>query len=130
MEISIKFKGGPTCQNPLKRGDSTGSYIGFFRLYHAVTALRDTIVIGKSQICKDSILESFHVDDYVDGAASGDDILKLQKVVTSTTLASVGLQIRKWASCSKAVMVVILRELREKIFLYEVDQNLKTLGPL
>ena len=84
-----------------------------------------------NQICKDSILESFYVDDYVGGAASESAALKLQQDVTST-LASVGMQIRKWASSSKAVMAAIPPELREnkEISFYEVDQNLKTLGLL
>ena len=66
-----------------------------------------------NQICKPSILESFDVDDYGGGAASESAALKLQQDVTST-LASVGMQIRKWASSSKAVMAAIPPELREK----------------
>ena len=73
-------------------------------------------------------MESFYVDDYVGGAASESDTLKLQKDVTNT-LASVGKAVRKWASSSKAVMAAVPPELREnkETTFHEVDQNLKTL---
>ena len=94
--------------------------------YHAIRALRDSVVNAPNQICKESILESFYVDDYVGGAAP-----EITTRLTST-LASVGMQIRKWAKSSKAVMAAIPPELREnkEISFYEHDQNLKTLGLL
>ena len=71
--------------------------------YHAKRALSESVDKAPNQFCRDTILNSFHVDDFLGGASSPDEALSLCKDIT-TTLASRKMPIRKWASNSKQVM--------------------------
>ena len=96
--------------------------------YHAIRALRESVDKAPNQTCRDAILNSFYVDDFLGGASSPDEAVSLYKDIT-TTLASRGMPIRKWASNSKQVMNEIPAELHEKDFLLlKDDHSIKTLG--
>ena len=80
--------------------------------YHAIRALRESVDKAPNQTCRDAILNSFYVDDVLGGASSPNEAVSLYKDIT-TTLASRGMPIRKWASNSKQVMNEIPVELHE-----------------
>ena len=61
--------------------------------YHAIRALRESADKAPNQTCRDAILNSFYVDDFLGGASSPDEAVSLYKDIT-TTLASRGKPIR------------------------------------
>ena len=97
--------------------------------YHAIRALRDTAKDAPSIHCKNSLLNSFHVDDLLGGGDTQEQVIGLFKDIT-TTLELIGVSIRKWASNSHEVMKAISPELQENkdLFIGEHDHTIKTLG--
>ena len=91
--------------------------------------MRESVGKAPNQTCRDAILNSFHVDDLLGGASSPDEAVSLYKDIT-TTLASRGKPIRKWASNSKQVMNEIPVELHENkdFLLLKDDHSIKTFG--
>ena len=99
--------------------------------YHSIRALRDAAERSPNQLCRDSILESFYVDDLVGGANTEQEAIALYRDIT-VTLGTIGMGIRKWASNSKRVLEAFPSEYREKkkISFAEQDKNIRTLGLL
>ena len=97
--------------------------------YLAIRALRESVDKAPNQTCRDAILNSFYVDGFLSGASFPDEAVSLFKDIT-TTLASRGMPIRKWASNSKQVINEIPVELHENkdFLLLKDDHSIKTLG--
>ena len=96
--------------------------------YHAIRALRDTVKDAPSIHCKNSLLNSFYVDDILGGGDTQEQVIGLFKDIT-TTLELIGMSTRKWASNSYEVREAISPELQEKdLFIGEHDHTIKTLG--
>ena len=91
--------------------------------------MRESVGKAPKQTCRDAILNSFYVDDFLGGASSPDEALSLYKDIT-TTLASRGMSIRKWASNSKQVMneIPVELHLNKDFLLLKDDHSIKTLG--
>ncbi|XP_030750174.1 uncharacterized protein LOC115877962 [Sitophilus oryzae] len=77
----------------------------------------------------DSILKSFYMDDYIEGANSEMELLKLQCEV-SNILAGAGFELRKWL-CNKKDLCEKFRineEIDSKIMTFGENESSKTLG--
>ncbi len=72
---------------------------------------------------------NLHVDDFVGGAISIEEAVKLYQDI-SDTLALIGMQIRNWATNNESILQSIPMDLREnkEISFYKVDKTIKTLG--
>ena len=84
--------------------------------YHAIRALRDTAKDAPSIHCKNSLLNSFYVDDLLGAGDKQEQVIGLFKDIR-TTLELIGMSIRKWASNTHEVIEAISRSYKKtKIF--------------
>ena len=97
--------------------------------HHAIRALHDTAKDTLSIHCKNSLLNSFYVDDLLGGGDTQEQVIGLFKDIT-TTLELIGMSFRKWASNSNEVMEAISPEIQENkgLLIDEYDHTIKTLG--
>ena len=70
---------------------------------HAIRNFRESVVNSLSQLCNDSILKSFDVDDFVGGVNFVEEAVKQYQDILAT-LASIGMQIRKRTTNSELIM--------------------------
>ena len=72
--------------------------------YHAIRALRDTAKGAPSIQCKNSLLNSFYVDDLLVGGGTKEQVIGLSKDIT-TNLELFGMSIRNWARNSHEICI-------------------------
>ena len=92
--------------------------------YHAIRTLRDTAKDAPSIHCKNSLLNSFYLDDLL-GAGDTQEQVIGRFIDITTTLELIGMSIHKWASNSHEVMEAISPKLQENkdLFIGEHDPH-------